>query len=143
MPHPATDDAESVFLNQMPEKSGLTASDAFTAKWNLIEQTRLEVNKVLESKRNEKVIGKSLEAAVTIAVSDADLLAQYQAIAADLETVLIVSSVQVVQKESGETTYSVEKASGEKCERCWCYSETVGKDAAHPTLCARCAHVIQ
>ena len=84
-----------------------------------------------------------MEAAVTIAVSDADLLAQYQAIAADLETVLIVSSVQVVQKEGGETTYSVEKASGEKCERCWCYSETVGKDAAHPTLCARCAHVIQ
>ena len=26
----------------------------------------------------------------------------------------------------------------EKCERCWHRVESVGSDAAHPTLCARC-----
>lgn len=56
MPHSAADDTESVFLNQMPEKSGLVADDAFTEKWNLIYQTRLDVNKMLEEKRNEKVL---------------------------------------------------------------------------------------
>ena len=38
---------------------------------------------------------------------------------------------------------TVEKAHGEKCERCWIYSETVGSDAEHPTLCARCANEIK
>jgi isoleucyl-tRNA synthetase len=39
-------------------------------------------------------------------------------------------------------TVTVEKAQGGKCERCWCISEEVGKDAAHPTLCKRCASVV-
>ena len=37
----------------------------------------------------------------------------------------------------------VEKADGEKCERCWTISETVGTDETHPTLCARCAEVVE
>jgi len=32
----------------------------------------------------------------------------------------------------------VEKAKGEKCERCWMYSETVGQNSEYPTLCERC-----
>jgi isoleucyl-tRNA synthetase len=37
---------------------------------------------------------------------------------------------------------AVEKAPGEKCERCWCYSEYVGKDKDYPTICEKCAEVI-
>jgi isoleucyl-tRNA synthetase len=36
----------------------------------------------------------------------------------------------------------VAKATGRKCERCWKYSEDVGRDPAHPTVCARCARVL-
>jgi isoleucyl-tRNA synthetase len=36
----------------------------------------------------------------------------------------------------------VAKADGQKCERCWKYSEEVGKNPAHPTVCARCARVL-
>jgi len=32
----------------------------------------------------------------------------------------------------------VEKAPGEKCERCWCYSEELGSNAEHPTICPKC-----
>ncbi|MGN0592956.1 MAG: isoleucine--tRNA ligase [Ruminococcus sp.] len=143
MPHSAADDTSSVFLNDMPQKSGLTASEAFNAKWNLIYQTRMDVNKVLEEKRNEKLIGKSLEAAVVIAVADDG---QYEMLAGEeklLETVLIVSSVTVVRSDSGETVYTVTKAEGEKCERCWIYSTSVGTHSNHPTLCARCAGVVE
>ena len=35
------------------------------------------------------------------------------------------------------------KAAGEKCERCWKYSEEVGTDTIHPTLCPRCADVLK
>ena len=41
-----------------------------------------------------------------------------------------------------EVYASVESAEGGKCDRCWCYSETVGANAEHPTLCARCAAVV-
>ena len=61
LPHAASDDAQSVFLNEMPKTSGISEGEAFLEKWNLIYQTRLEANKVLEEKRNEKLIGKSLE----------------------------------------------------------------------------------
>ena len=97
LPHAASDDAKSVFLNEMPKASGLTENADFMAKWDLIYQTRMEANKVLEEKRNEKLIGKSLEAKVTIAVADD---AQYSVLseAADiLAKVLIVSVVSVVK----------------------------------------------
>ncbi|HEX7228897.1 MAG TPA: class I tRNA ligase family protein, partial [Candidatus Binatia bacterium] len=38
---------------------------------------------------------------------------------------------------------SVFKADGGKCERCWKYDTEVGKDPAHPTVCARCAKVLK
>lgn len=142
MPHSSSDDTESVFLNQFPEKSDIEADSEFIEKWNLIYQTRLDVNKVLEEKRNEKLIGKPLEAAVTISVADEK---QYEILsdASDtLKTVLIVSSLKVEKSEQSETTYSVTKAEGAKCERCWSYDTTVGSNAEHPTLCARCASVI-
>ena len=63
---------------------------------------------------------------MTIAVADD---AQYTVLseAADiLAKVLIVSVVSVVKAESGETTYTVERAAGEKCERCCMYLDTVG-----------------
>jgi len=37
----------------------------------------------------------------------------------------------------------VEQADGEKCERCWTISETVGQDEAHPEICDRCADVVK
>ena len=36
----------------------------------------------------------------------------------------------------------VEEAAGQKCERCWKHDGAVGQDAAHPTLCPRCAQVV-
>ena len=88
----------------------------------------------------EKVIGHSLNSNVTfyatedkyeLLLKDADLLT----------SVFIVSKVEVdnnKREEDGEIGIKVEVADGEKCERCWMYSETVGKNHDHPTLCKRC-----
>ena len=68
--------------------------------------------------------------------------------AEELKNVFIVSGVEVSENASGDfasdyfadkLTYTIAKADGDKCERCWSYSETVGKNAEHPTLCSRCA----
>lgn len=141
MPHTSADDKESVFLNQMPEKSGIGFSDEFVEKWNFIYAARESSNKVLEEARNAKTIGKSLEAKIIIKSCEADY-ARYSEFADSLTDILIVSAVEV-EKADGETVFEVAKADGEKCERCWCYSKYVGTNAKHPTLCKRCAEVIE
>ena len=141
MPHSADDDTESVFLNQMPEKSGIAFDAEFTDKWSFIYSTREAVNKVLEEARNAKTIGKSLEAKIIIKSSDADF-DRYSALAEQFKDILIVSGVEV-EKSGAETSFEVVKADGEKCERCWCYSKYVGTNHDHPTLCERCAIAIE
>lgn len=155
MPHKASDDKESIFLNQMPEKSGIEVTPEFEKKWALIYDLRQSVNKALEIKRNEKIVGKSLEAEIELYCGNSfDYVSSFEG---ELAEIFIVSGVKVIAEGSGEfdantlgasgaaaeITVTVNKASGEKCERCWTYSKTVGKDAEHPTLCARCTSVIK
>ncbi len=144
MPHVSSDNTESIFLNDMPEESGLSFSDEFVSKWEEIAQIREDVNKELEIKRNEKLIGKPLEANIIIHCKTDEALEKYSALADELTSILIVSGVSAVKDESVENTvsYEVIKAEGEKCERCWAYSKTVGSDCKHPTLCSRCASVV-
>lgn len=141
MPHSSDDDKESVFLNQMPEKSGIELNNEFVEKWNFIYSTREAVNKVLEDARNAKTIGKSLEAEIVIHASGDDY-EKYNTLAKQLTEILIVSGV-TVEKTDGETGFEVVKAEGEKCERCWCYSKYVGTSHEHPTLCHRCVIAVE
>ena len=148
IPHSVKDNTKSIFLNDMPEKSGISVTEEFKDKWNLIYELRDEAKKALEIKRNEKIIGKSLEADVEI-YADGDLFDKINAVASLLPEIFIVSRVEVLKGE-GEfkgdmdgVSLSVRKASGEKCERCWIYSDDIGHDHDHPTLCARCASVVK
>ena len=67
----------------------------------------------------------------------------------DLAELFIVSQVSIDGRDGGPTTLpaglkvSVERASGEKCQRCWNFSEAVGQDVEHPALCDRCARVVK
>ena len=143
MPHSSSDDAESIFLNQMPEKSGIEFTDDFISKWEFIYSNREAVNKVLEEKRNEKVIGKSLEAKILIHCNSENA-EKYQSISDHLAEILIVSDVEVsADRNDSETEFEVLRAEGEKCERCWTYSKTVGSDSEHPTLCERCCKAVR
>ena len=82
--------------------------------------------------------------------AEGEALAVLEKVADDLPALLIVSQASLHKDGKGETaterqdlTITVKTATGEKCERCWMYSETVGKDAEHPTLCTRCAGVLK
>jgi len=65
-----------------------------------------------------------------------------------MRTLLIVSQVNIVPKDSltdpyvsGEfegLTIGVTRSPGEKCNRCWIFSESVGADKHHATICTRC-----
>ena len=141
MPRSEKDDAESVFFNKLPEKSGVSADEEFMEKWEKIDELRDIVNKALEEARGQKLIGKSLEAKVTLNCGR-DWYDFAKSVENDLVSAFIVSAVDVEKSEFDGVNVKVEVAPGEKCERCWTHSDTVGKCAEHTTLCARCAEIV-
>ncbi|HIK35668.1 MAG TPA: isoleucine--tRNA ligase [Thermosynechococcus sp. M98_K2018_005] len=133
------------------------------SEWQRLRQLRLEVNKVLEQARAEKLIGASLEAKVWLYVADLewrDRLAEMNPSDAlsgngvdELRYLFLVSQVELTpQQERVDVPYVLEAeglwigvghAKGEKCVRCWNYSESVGQSALHPQLCDRCQAALQ
>ncbi len=141
MPHGAADNAEHVIYNDMPETIALTVDDGFMAFWEEIHALRDDVKKAIEPLVKEKTIKGSLEAKVTLAAGG-DKLAFLQKAEGELKAAFIVSEVEIVDN-GGELAVTVEKAEGEKCERCWAISKTVGQSEEHPTLCARCCEILK
>ena len=153
MPHRATDDTESVQLNSWPEVNEKYIDHSLAEKWSRILALRSDVSKALEVARANKTIGHSLNAKVTI-FADGDDYEFIKSIENDLVTIFIISAVEVkklaeapAETQKGEEMpgikVCVEQAPGEKCERCWMYSEYVGSDENHPTLCKRCSDVVE
>jgi isoleucyl-tRNA synthetase len=136
---------ESVFLADFPRVREEFRDTALEAKWERLIAIRDEVNKALEMKRREKFIGTSLEAQVTLHAPEdaAALLTEY---ADFLPYLFIVSQAHVTTGGAGEfaaedvpgLSITVQHAEGEKCERCWNRSPSVGRNAGDPGLCARC-----
>ncbi len=141
MPHRADHDAECVLFNSMPEVIEIALDENFISNWDKIHELRDTVKKHLEGAVKEKMIKASLEASVTLKATGAEL-EFIRSVENELAAAFIVSEV-VIEEGEGELQVEVKKADGDKCERCWCYSKTVGKNAEHPTLCARCAEVIK
>ncbi len=147
MPHDSSRNPESPLFNEIPQADFIAADEAFIAKWDKIHAVRVDVQKALELARNEKIIGKPLEAKISL-YADGELYDFLKSVEAELPEIFITSAVTVSNGEEefkGDVeglSVSVSKADGEKCERCWKYSDTVGESSEHPTLCAHCAEVM-
>ncbi len=127
---------------------GLDESETFNnAFWTDIQHVRGAVNKLLENARNEKVIGGSLQAQVTLFVDDA-LAAKLKRLHNELRFVLLTSKAEVKSlseksalaqaTEINGLWVEVSKVDAEKCERCWHHTDDVGTIAGHETICGRC-----
>jgi isoleucyl-tRNA synthetase len=106
----------------------------------------------MEEARGQKVIGHSLDAAVTL-----DLPAEFrltvQPTEEELRTIFISSEVSIVSDGGLDGAYEstripglairVDRAPGKKCERCWIHDLSVGTDHDHRTVCARCVEALQ
>ncbi|MBG1235195.1 isoleucine--tRNA ligase [Staphylococcus aureus] len=138
---------ESVHLADMPKV--VEVDQALLDKWRTFMNLRDDVNRALETARNEKVIGKSLEAKVTIASNDKFNASEFLTSFDALHQLFIVSQVKVVDKlDDQATAYEhgdivIEHADGEKCERCWNYSEDLGAVDELTHLCQRCQQVVK
>ena len=134
---------EYVVFEQMPEAKE-PAGQAFTEKWNRIMAIRDDVKKVLEQARTDKMIGSSLEAALTLYCNE-ELYGFLNAIPMDeMADLFIVSQVCLEQGEGGVKGLveglgvQAAHAAGNKCLRCWKYEASVGENG----LCPRCAKVL-
>ena len=133
------EDAESVHLTDFPAKN-LIDDAALEAKWDKLLEVRDDVNKALEESRNEKVIGKSLEAAVEIYSNDSEVVELLNSVD-NLHQLFIVSSVEVKENDGVAydlATVKVTKAEGHRCERCW----NIVKEVNEEGLCPRCASIL-
>ncbi len=149
---PKKDKEESVYVSGFPEVDEQYKDPDLGLKWERLRDVRNHVLALLEKARQERLIGSSLEASVSIYANEEwfGLLKAYENI---LPFTFIVSEVSVSSLEGvlPETRFSslcgvgridVSKASGDKCERCWNYRSSVGKDDVHPALCVKCLSAI-
>ncbi|MCB1023092.1 MAG: isoleucine--tRNA ligase [Acidobacteria bacterium] len=124
----------SVHLAEFPTASGIDETKLLS-RWERIFNIREEVLKVLETARNEKLIGSSLQAKVVLTAEPEThkFLTEY---ADQLRYIFIVSQVELAIGD--KLGVEVKPAGGEKCERCWNFSVEVGNFKEYPTVCERC-----
>ena len=153
MPHAASDDTRSVFLNPLPAyNENLAFSEAVGLDG--LFALRDDVMKALELARAAKMIGKSLDAKVTVYTEDEAQYAALNGYAAELPTMFITSAATVVKGAAPEGAFTetqsgiavlVEPADGEKCDRCWMYITAPlydGEGDERGCLCERCHKVV-
>ncbi len=143
--------AESVHLAHFPKDGDILGDNSGPSDprsdedWVTLRAVRDDVLKALETARNNKLIGTSLEAQVSITAAEPvhSLLQRYED---QLRYLFIVSAVTLAQGSgngTGGLHVEVKKADGLKCERCWNYSTHVGEDKEYPTVCERCSAVLK
>ncbi len=131
----------SVHYTHFPESVTYEDGESIKADFTRLHELRDDVLKALEEARQNKTIGKSLEAHVYLHVSDEDKALLEKNFGDKVNQWLIVSKVDYTSDEL--TKYEtcevkVEKVSGVVCPRCW--NITDSKDSEG--LCDRCKKVL-
>jgi isoleucyl-tRNA synthetase len=137
----------SVHLSQLPQMNEAFVDNELAETWKSVLTLRAEVSKALEEARSEKTIGHPLDAAVTLRLPEGFLEA-VKVTAEELRTIFIVSKVSMVSAGAVEGAHhstkipglavQVDRAPGDKCERCWIHDPSVGTDERHRSICSRC-----
>jgi len=123
--------------------SGFSISESEHAKWENLFELREQLLPKLEGKRQEKVIGKSLEAKIRWFPERARKLSDLvsdRKILEDFRELVNVSQFEITNDLKAEL---VVHADGQKCERCWHWETDVGQNAEHPTICGRCVEAVK
>ncbi len=121
------------------KSTGFLLSESEQASWKRLFEIRAIALAELEKARQSKLIGKALDAKVWVHVEQEPMEISKQFL--ELKELLNVSSMRVRSDAKG-IEIRIEKASGEKCERCWHWETDVGRTAEHPTLCSRCVEAV-
>jgi isoleucyl-tRNA synthetase len=149
---------DSVHLRLFPELPADWRDDALAARWHKVRAVRRVVTGALERKREDRLVGSSLQARCVVyfpenkwdladAFSDIDAAEIFITSDAELRRVSDGGDVPegafaLGEIESLGVVVVVERAAGERCERCWRVLPEVGRDPDHPGICGRCADAV-
>ena len=138
-----------VQLSELPEAEDFAGQDALLEKWNAFMDFRGQAQKALEEARNEKVIGKSLEAHLTI-YPDAEVKELLEGLNTNLAQLLIVSALTIAEGDAPESAvsfegvaFTVERAEGDVCDRCRRIDPTTKERSYNATICDHCASIVE
>ena len=142
----AKGNTSSIHLEDFLKASQDFKNNDIANKWNIIKNIRKVITGAIEKKRAEKLIGSSLEANVIIYVKE-DLKKKIEEI--NFDEIAITSSFQLLDyknkkdyfalEEIDDVAVTVEKTDGQKCERCWKYTDIL----QDKQICQRCDEAIK
>ena len=154
-------DIESVHQTRWDPVSFMTSADEQKIWKSLFELRRVTLPE-LEKHRQAKLIGKSLEAQLSLTgemrvlsaapnheeflrellnVSRLRVYAELTKSALDVDLSRV--NVRLKSEFLGELDVAVSKADGQKCDRCWHWETDIGSDPEHPTICGRCVGAVK
>ena len=134
---------ESIHLESWPARSSKWRQPELDSRFERFSAIRDSVLKALEEKREKKEIGNSLEADVELAVPEKEEYDFLKSFGEVLPALLLVSNVYLKNVAGEAGRIQVKQASGQKCDRCWNWRDTVGKSKEHPALCHRCVDAVK
>ena len=134
---------ESIHLQAFNDSDYSDINLELETKWSFIKEIRKSVTSALEIKRNEKIIGSSLQAKVQLFLNE-KTIKFLEGI--DLSELCIVSETEIkslnfksssaLSFDNKEIFVNIETASGSKCQRCWSIKKEVTDN--NNSLCGRC-----
>ncbi|MBQ8758974.1 MAG: class I tRNA ligase family protein, partial [Clostridia bacterium] len=152
MTHLDSDNKESVFLNNVPEYKAELEFKEVADAYNKLFAYRDDVMKALELARAEKLIGKSLDASVTIYVNDEKTSEFFKSFENELNDIFICSEVKLSADSAPTSAFSetetgiavkVEAMKGIKCDRCWYVKNDCEDLGEEQHLCKRCMSIVK
>jgi isoleucyl-tRNA synthetase len=147
-------DVASVHLLEWPEENSKFADALEGQEMKVIFDLMPDITKALEEKRSKGEIGSSFDAQINVLTNSENRYKYLESLRQDLPEILKVSALEIVKTDdlSGTNPLNADypdigievlKAKGNKCERCWNYSESVGRGEPHSLLCEKCLSIIQ
>ena len=140
---------DDVYLSNFPEIEDYDGQDELKEDWHAFMKVRDDVLKALEKARDQKLIGKSFEAEVTVYPDEESQAALDKLAGEDFREILIVSQLKFGQgpvpadaDKFDHASVVVRHAEGEVCPRCRMIRTDIGADNRLPELCGRCASVV-
>ena len=134
-------DVETVHLAMMPTVDEPIDYKAEQDKWDKLLKLRDEVMKSLEELRQNQEISSNQQAAVSITSDDDELISIINDFGAEnFAALCIISEVKI--EKGDQLSIEAAKCENEKCERCWNFWPSVGKNESKPDLCERCIKVV-
>ncbi|MES2547001.1 MAG: isoleucine--tRNA ligase [Pseudomonadota bacterium] len=131
-----TDAEKSVFEDAWYALPAHGLSEKEISAWQDVIDVRGLVNKAIEEKRAQSLVGSSLQSEINI-YADGQLYESLAGLKEDLRFVMITSRA-TVYKQAGSVQIDVTPSTHGKCDRCWHYRIDIGAHAEHPTICGRC-----